>query len=96
MDKPEAIACPTANGTSHLTFDRWVISCGFKSLFDMRFWMYYSERTDTQFNLPPQVLDLLLLLLLFFFMAELTLNEIVEYGISKSRKFRNSSGSSNK
>ena len=41
MDNPEGIACPTANGTSHLTFDRrrWVISCGSKSLFDMRFWM---------------------------------------------------------
>ena len=53
MDNPEGIACPAANATSHLTFDRkrWVISCGSKSLFDMRFWMYYSERTDTQFNL---------------------------------------------
>ena len=54
MDKPEGIACPTPPyGTFHLTFDRrrWVISCGSKSLFDMLFWMYYSERTDTQFNL---------------------------------------------
>ena len=47
------------------------------------------------FTVALQVLDLLFLLL-FFFMPELTLNEIVEYGISKSRKFRNSSGSSNK
>ena len=32
MDNPEGIACSTANGTSHLTFDRrrWVISCGSK------------------------------------------------------------------
>ena len=58
MDKPEGIACPTANGTSHLTFNRrrWVISCGSKSLFDMRFWMYYSERTDTQCNFTLQLL----------------------------------------
>ena len=53
MHQPEGIACPTPNRTSHLAFDRrrWVISCGSKSLFDMRFWMYYSERTDTQFTL---------------------------------------------
>ena len=58
MDNPEGIACPTANGTSHLTFDRrrWVISCGSKSLFDMRFWMYYSERTDTQCNFTLRLL----------------------------------------
>ena len=53
MDNPEGIACRTPNGTSHLTFDRrrWVISCGSKSLFNVQFWTYYSERTDTQFNL---------------------------------------------
>ena len=53
MDHTEGIACPTSNGTSHLTFDRrrLVISWGFKRFFDMRFWMYYSERTDTQFAL---------------------------------------------
>ena len=58
MYNREGIACPTANRTSHLTFNRrrWVISCGSKILFDMRFWMYYSERTDTQFNFTLQLL----------------------------------------
>ena len=58
MDNPEGIACPTANRTSDLTFDRrrWVISCGSKSLFDMLFWMYYSERTDTQCNFTLRLL----------------------------------------
>ena len=58
MDNPKGIACPTANRTSHLTLDRrrWDISCGSKSLFDMLFWIYYSERTDTQFNFTLQLL----------------------------------------
>ena len=50
MDNPEGIACPTANRTSDLTFDvrRWVISCGAKSLFDMRFWMYITQKGLTR------------------------------------------------